>query len=126
TYVTQLFFRGRLGQGWMDTDIANMEAYVVSTAQEGAVHPTNDVFEHITDARQRGKRVLDERLTYSKASLVLHMLNYLIGSDTAFYRAIREYETGPLRYGVAGAEDFRQSIERSSGLDLKWFIDEWI
>ncbi len=69
---------------------------------------------------------LNGRLVYSKAALLLHMLNFILGSDSAFFRCIREYITGPLRYHVASAEDFRAAVEKASGRDLKWFFNEWV
>ncbi|MDP4200837.1 MAG: M1 family aminopeptidase [Bacteroidota bacterium] len=125
TYVTDLFGRRRFGQSWVDTDFSLAEAYVTEVT-DGRVHQTDSVFQNAPDDYQRGKRVLDGRLVYAKPGLVLHMLNYVLGSDTAFYRCVREYMMGPLRYGVASTEDFRAAIERASGKDLKWFFDEWI
>ena len=125
TYVTDLFGRRQFGQSYLDNDISNLSTYI-KTVPDGAVHPTDSILESYTDDYFRGKRVLDGRLTYAKGGVFLHMLNYLLGSDTAFYRCIREYITSPLRYGVATAEDLRASVERSSGMDLKWFFDEWI
>lgn len=125
TYVTDLFGRRLLGQKWMDTDMFKATEYVIGVPG-GLVHPADSTLENIPDDYQRSRRVLDGRFTYAKPGLVLHMLNYVLGSDTAFYRAIREYMMGPQRYGVASTEDLRASVEHSSGMDLKWFFDEWI
>ncbi len=116
TYTTDLFLQHKYGGATMDTIVAQQEAYITSLPG-GAVHTPDSLLE---------KNALYGRLVYSKGSMVLHMLRYILGSDTAFFRAIREYMTGPLRYGVASADDFRASVEKSSGMDLKWFFDQWV
>jgi len=117
TYVTDLWDLDQHGRIYFDTaDILNQEKEATKLPG-GFVHTPDSVLD---------RDVLNVRLVYSKAGLVLHMLRFVLGSDSAFFRAVREYMTGPLRYGVAGADDFRTSIERSSGKDLKWFFDEWI
>src|SRR5581483_9574799 len=68
----------------------------------------------------------DGRRVYGKGAMVLHMLNFVLGSDSAYFRCLREYVSGPLRYRVASTEDLRASIECSMGRDMKWFFDEWI
>ena len=116
TYVNDLHFGQKFGQKFFDTVMTNTEADVTSQPG-GSVHtPDSLLLVH----------VLNPRLVYSKGALVLNMLRYVLGSDTAFFRAIREYVTGPLRYGVAGTEDLRMSVEKSSGMNLKWFFDQWV
>ena len=116
TYVTDLFFRHAEGQAVFDT-IIEQEEQNITSVPGGFVHTPDSL---LVDSALNG------RLVYDKGALVLHMLNFVLGSDTAFFRCIREYVTGPLRYGVASGRDFEHSVERSSGRDLKWFFDEWV
>jgi aminopeptidase N len=61
---------------------------------------------------------------YSKAGLVLHMLRTVLGTDeyrksqTAF---LREYATKS-----ANTQEWEASVERTTGQDLHWFVDEWL
>ena len=116
TYVTDLFFRQNEGTAVFDSMIIAQEDSI-TTQSGGAVHiPDSMLLQH----------VLDGKLVYDKGGLLLHMLNFVLGSDSAFFRCLREYVTGPLRYGVASAADFEHSVERSSGRDLGWFFNEWV
>ncbi|HWF44776.1 MAG TPA: M1 family aminopeptidase [Candidatus Kapabacteria bacterium] len=116
TYVTDLYSARRLGPAFFAQRILDHEKSITSQPG-GSVHvPDSLLLDH----------TLDGRLVYEKGAMVLHMLRYVLGSDSAFFRALREYVTGPLRYGVVTAEDFRASLEHSSGMDLKWFFDEWV
>jgi len=116
TYVTALYEGHKHGASYFDTSMKYDELNV--TFHGGSsVHVPDSLLEQQT---LNGARV------YSKGGFVLHMLRFLLGSDSTFLRAIREYMTGPLRYGVATTEDLRVSVEQSTGLDLKWFFDQWV
>ena len=116
TYVADLFFRHAEGKATLDTTMKLREENVTSVPG-GSVHIPDSI---LVDSALNG------RLVYDKGALVLHMLNFVLGSDSAFFRCIREYVSGPLRYGVASTRDFEHSVEHSSGRDLKWFFDEWV
>lgn len=71
-------------------------------------------------------RLFDSRLTYYKASLLLHMLRHIMG-DEAFYQACRNYLNDPrLRFGYAGTADLKAHLEAVHGSDLSWFFDDWL
>ncbi len=116
TFITSYMRTHYENEAYFDTDIKNIEAGVTSLPG-GSVHTPDSLLLN---------GVLDDRLVYEKGALVLHMLRFVLGSDSAFFRCLREYVTGPLRYGVASTEDLRASVEKSSGRDLKWFFDEWV
>ncbi len=114
-YTTNLFYRYCEGQPIFDTLISQQEQG--TTFQPGGtVHTPDSLL--IEDALGS--------IIYEKGPLVLHMLNFVLGSDSAYFRAIREYVTGPLRYGVASTADLQASVEKSTGTDLGWFFNEWI
>lgn len=62
--------------------------------------------------------------SYSKAGLVLHMFRTVLDTDeyrksqTAF---LREYATKS-----ANTQEWETSVERTTGQDLHWFVDEWL
>ena len=61
---------------------------------------------------------------YYKGAWVLHMLRFVVG-DSAFWRGLRTYRQR-YQFGNASIRDFESVIEDVSGLDLKWFFDEWL
>ncbi len=63
---------------------------------------------------------------YYKGAWVLHMLRHVIG-DEAFFNGVYGYTNDPaLMYRDADTEDLRAAFEASSGMDLRWFFDQWI
>ena len=64
--------------------------------------------------------------SYSKGSVVLHMLRGIVG-DSVFFDILKTYKTDPnVAYGVAVTEDFQAVAESVSGMDLDYFFAEWI
>jgi hypothetical protein len=63
-------------------------------------------------------------MTYSKPSLVLRMLQDLVG-DTAFRAGMkRYYEANKLQH--VDEEDFKNAIEAAAKTDLDWFFQQWL
>jgi len=64
--------------------------------------------------------------SYAKGAAILHMLRGIIG-DTAFFRSMRNYlNDTALAYKTATTEDFCRVCESTSGMELKYFFNEWI
>lgn len=70
-------------------------------------------------------RIFDTRLSYDKASAVLHSLRYVINNDETFFSILKEYQKR-YAFGNATTLQFYQMAEEMSGLDLSNFFDEWI
>ncbi|MBJ2173791.1 T9SS type A sorting domain-containing protein [Aureibaculum sp. A20] len=71
-------------------------------------------------------RIFNGRLSYTKASMVLHMLRKKLG-DTAFFQGMKNYLADPnLAYSYAKTPDFIVNMENASGEDLSEFFDDWI
>lgn len=65
-------------------------------------------------------------LVYLKASVVLHMLRYVMG-DALFFQMLHDYvTTSPFRYKNINTEQFREFCEGYYGSDLNWFFQQWI
>ncbi len=69
------------------------------------------------------KKVLNQ-LVYQKGGWTLHMLRGQVGTDK-FWAGIRDYYRR-YRDSNASTDDFRKVIEENSGMDLKWFFDQWL
>jgi aminopeptidase N len=84
--------------------------------------PDGSVF--VTDTMDNS-RLFDERLTYSKAAMLLHMLRWKIGDDD-FYSAIRNYQNNPLlSHSYARNIDLKNELELESGQNLDEFFEDW-
>jgi aminopeptidase N len=64
------------------------------------------------------------RIIYSKGSLVLHMLRFVVGDD-AFRRTLATYFQR-FRGRAARVDDFKAVAEEISGQKLDWFFDQWL
>lgn len=70
-------------------------------------------------------RVFDGRLSYSKASAVLHMLRFVINNDDVFFNILQQYNQN-FAFGNATTNDFIQLAQGVSGVNLNPFFKEWI
>lgn len=67
-----------------------------------------------------------QRLTYHKASFVLHALRYQLG-DSAVFAGLRNYLNDPaLQWAFATTEHIRFHLEQASGKDLRNYFDRYI
>lgn len=66
----------------------------------------------------------DRTLVYQKGAYVLHLLREDMGEDT-FWAGIRRY-TQTYAGRTASTDDFKRSMEESSGLSLGAFFDRWV
>jgi aminopeptidase N len=70
-------------------------------------------------------RIFSSRLSYSKGSMVLHMLRYKLGDDD-FFQAIKNYLANPtLAFGYAKTIQLQEHFEAQSGLDLDEYFTDW-
>ena len=71
-------------------------------------------------------RIFSSRLSYDKASMVIHMLRKKLG-DAVFFQGLKDYLKDPLlAYGYAKTPDLIRNMEAASGKDLTEFFNDWI
>lgn len=71
-------------------------------------------------------RVFDQRLSYNKGAMILHMLRKKLG-DTDFFQGMQNYINHPDHaFGYAKSEDFIRIMENSTGEDLFDFFEDWL
>ncbi|MBD2769863.1 T9SS type A sorting domain-containing protein [Hymenobacter sp. BT664] len=70
------------------------------------------------------RRILDQRLSYKKGALVIHMLRYLLNDDTKFFRALRTYQS-TYAGRAARTRDLQRIFEAEAGRSLQYFFDQW-
>ncbi len=74
--------------------------------------------------RYNEARVLDNRLTYYKGATILHMLRFELGSDSLFFRLLKEYLAEFAGRAVTG-EIFKDFLQRQTGRDFTAFFSQW-
>jgi len=71
-------------------------------------------------------RIFDYRLTYQKASYLLHMLRWIMG-DEAFREGLRAYYTDPeIANGFASTSQLQQHLEAVADTSLQQFFNDWL
>jgi aminopeptidase N len=71
------------------------------------------------------RSLFDQRLTYQKASLMIHMLRWNLG-DSLFYKGTSEFLESPKHaYGFGETNELKGVFENISGKDLTYFFDDW-
>lgn len=63
-------------------------------------------------------------LVYDKGAAIIHTLRYIINNDKLFFKALQDFQ---LEFGnkTATAENFKFSFEKSTGINLTSFFNEW-
>ena len=70
-------------------------------------------------------RIFDGRLSYRKASCLLHMIRWKLG-DAAFFTGLKNYlNDTSLSYRYAATDDLRHHFELTGNQNLSQFFDEW-
>ena len=86
---------------------------------------TGTVYLRDSDTTSVG-RIFSSRLSYSKGSMVLHMLRKKLGDDE-FFNGMKQYlSDANFAFSYAKTEDFKLKMEASSGVSLTDFFDDWI
>ncbi len=115
TYATNIYYEEKYNKEIFINRINSMMSSAKNSSGSIYVQNINKVSEIFNYSR-----------SYSKGAAVLHMLRGIIG-DEKFFKTLQEYLSDPdLAYSVATTVDFQKIAERVSGLDLKYFFDEWI
>lgn len=69
-------------------------------------------------------RLFSSNLSYKKGAVIIHTLRYVINNDSLFFRAMRNY-LNEFKFKTASGDDFRKSVEKTTGLNLADFFQQW-
>lgn len=94
----------------------NAHSYVLSEPQGSVYIPFSDA------ANER--RIFSYALSYKKGAALIHMIRHEINDDELFFSSLRNY-LSEYSDSVATGEDFKNSIENSTGIDFDTFFDQW-
>ncbi len=78
----------------------------------------------LVDPKIQDLNQLLDPISYEMGGWVLHMLRKECGEE-AFWKGIRTYYER-FKFSNALSSDFQAVMEKSSGLDLAWFFDQWL
>jgi aminopeptidase N len=114
TYCTGLSYQFVEPLYWMPWK--RLTHNIIISAPDGSVFCTDTT---------TSDRIFNARLSYRKASYLLHMLRFRMG-DANFFTAIKNYLNDPLvAFKFALTENLKLHFEEQSGLDLTEFFDDW-
>ncbi|MBL7844592.1 MAG: M1 family metallopeptidase [Cyclobacteriaceae bacterium] len=89
-----------------------------SLVRSGLQEPMNQQADHFTTNRAYGISA------YNMGTVFLHQLKYIIG-DANFYKGMRRYYN-TWKFKHPEPNDFIRIMEKTSGLQLKWYMSYWV
>jgi aminopeptidase N len=116
TYFAELWEREARGEAGYRAALAELRAKVLADT-DVAKRP-------VIDTSQTDFMALLNANSYDKGAFVLAMLHQELG-DSAFFGGMRAYYLAH-RHGTALSDDLRVALERSSGVSLGPFFDQWL
>jgi aminopeptidase N len=69
------------------------------------------------------KEAMFDAVSYNKGGRILHMLRNYVG-DSAFFKSLNTY-LSENKFGTGEAHQLRIAFEKTTGLDLNWFWNQW-
>jgi len=97
--------------------------YVLMEFKQNYMEEARFVQKPLIRYNYRSEDELFDRHSYDKGALALHMLRSYLGDD-AFFAGINRYLRNKA-FQSAEVADLRLAMEDVTGLDLKWFFDQW-
>ncbi|MCC6370808.1 MAG: T9SS type A sorting domain-containing protein [Bacteroidia bacterium] len=77
------------------------------------------------DDTTKTSRIFDDRLSYTKGAIFLHMLRWKLGDDI-FFKSLKNYlNDRKLSFGFVRTPDLKKHFEFASGQNLDRFFDQW-
>ena len=103
--------------------IAPADARILLSEVNAFVLPEPDGSMRVADTLN-AERIFDQRLSYKKGALVVHMLRYSLNDDAKFFRALRTYQR-TYAGRTARTRDLQRVFEAEAGRSLQPFFDQW-
>ena len=103
--------------GTGDPHVGNYAAYF-SLVNSGLQEPASQASDHFNTNRAYGT------MAYSMGAIFLNQLKYIIGEEAFYKGMMRYYNTWKMRHPEPN--DFVRIMEKTSGLQLHWYLRYWI
>ena len=68
--------------------------------------------------------IFSRELVYDKGAAIIHTLRFIIKNDELFFQALQNYQS-EFGFKTATAIDFKKSVEKTTGIDLTNYFNEW-
>jgi len=68
--------------------------------------------------------IFSRKLVYDKGAAIIHTLRYIIQNDELFFQALRNFQS-EFGFKTATAIDFKKSVQKTTGIDLTNYFNEW-
>lgn len=68
--------------------------------------------------------IFSRELVYDKGAAIIHTLRFIIKNDELFFQALQNYQS-EFGFKTATAIDFKKSIEKTTGINLTNYFNEW-
>ncbi len=99
------------------------EVFKLQSITEALQAKTGSVY---VDDTSNVSRIFDYRLSYVKASLILHMLRWKLGDDL-FFAACKNYlNDDELSYSFSNTDKFKNHFEQIASMNLDEFFADWL
>jgi aminopeptidase N len=117
TFMTAAYIEHRQGRAAYDQLVSGWQGRIERLRQSGTDHP-------LVYAEWKKPSSDDRAVVYQKGAYVLHLLREELG-EALFWKGIRDYTRTHAGTSVV-TSDFRRTMERSSGRDLRLFFETWV
>ncbi len=117
TYAEVLFLEQTAGKDAADYEIYQQQMYYRDTEDYQFRQPI--VYNNYGDAEE-----MFNHISYQKASMVLHMLRFVLG-DTTFFRMLHTY-LERFAYQSISTGEFTALVDSLAGESLNWFWQQWL
>ena len=114
SYMAALAIENLRPADWFAWKKSNVESITRLTDGSVFVADTSEV-----------NRIFDSRLSYHKASYLLHMLRWVLGDDH-FFAGLRNYYNDPeIANGFVNTSQFQRHMEEAGDTSLQEFFNDW-
>ena len=108
---------------WYEKKVGSTGLPALKSAMAARRPPTGSDTVYVFDT-SNANRIFQTSTTYYKGGWVLHMLRHVLG-DTAYFNALGNYRAA-YQGSAATTDDFRASLEASTGVPLVQFMNQWV
>lgn len=98
------------------------KAWMTSTHSFALQNETESIY--VPDSVLNDRRMFKVETTYKKGASILHMLRYEINNDSLFFKGLNDF-LAQFKNSVAGAVDFKNTMEHTTGMDFTDFFNQW-
>jgi len=97
--------------------------WMIAAHQNALQEPSGTIYIPLEDS-ENDSRIFSNNLTYKKGASIIHSIRYELNNDSLFFKILSQY-LKTYKDSVAFASDFINVVNRLSGQNYQWFLDQW-